>query len=80
MSLKPKSKPFTKLKTFMFIFAITSLIWDMVGCAHLSDTCDSYCFRNGGQCSGVEYGTRRYNTKNGETQDRPTYFHCKFVN
>jgi len=49
-------------------------------CAHLSDTCDTYCIRHGGQCSGVDYGTRVYNSNSGEFKDKPTFFHCKFIN
>ena len=49
-------------------------------CAHLNDTCDTYCIRHGGQCAGVEYGTRRYNATTGDFKDKPTYFHCKFIN
>ncbi len=49
-------------------------------CAHLGDTCDTYCLRHGGQCAGVEYGKRRYNANTGDYKDRPTYFNCKFIN
>ncbi len=63
----------------------TYLIFGVLGvlipsCAHLSDTCDTYCIRHGGQCAGVEYGTRRYNADTGNYKDKATYFHCKFIN
>lgn len=66
----------------LIILSLMSLVGLLMStsCAHLNDTCDTYCIRHGGQCAGVEYGTRRYNASNGDYKDRPTYFHCKFIN
>jgi hypothetical protein len=64
---------------FPFLLLVCISIF-LPSCAHLGDTCDTYCLRHGGQCSGIEYGSRRYNTDNGEHRDKPTYFNCKFIN
>lgn len=65
---------------FRTIFIAMALLLMAPTCAHLGDTCDTYCVRHGGQCNGVEYGTRRYNTESGDYKDKPTYFNCKFIN
>ncbi len=62
------------------LFAFLSTIFLCLSCAHISDTCDSYCLRHGGQCDGVDYGKSRYDTGTGDTKLKPTVFHCKFIN
>ncbi len=49
-------------------------------CAHVRQTCDSYCLSNGGTCESIDHGTRRYNTESGAYDQRPTYFNCKYFN
>lgn len=66
------------MKRLLILIVVCS---SFVSCAHFrSDTCDSYCIRNGGTCDYVEHGRRRYNTDNGEYNQTPTYFNCKFFN
>jgi hypothetical protein len=66
-----------KRKQLIFLMLLIGLI---PCCAHLGDTCDTYCVRHGGQCAGVDYGTRRYNTSTGDYKEKPTYFNCRFIN
>jgi hypothetical protein len=61
-------------------FTAGILVLACFSCAHISDTCDTYCLRHGGQCNGVEYGASRYDTITGDTKTKPTIFHCKFIN
>lgn len=47
-------------------------------CAHMRETCDSYCMRRGGVCSYVNQGWSKYNTVTGDTEERPTEFVCRY--
>ena len=69
-----------KIRTLLLGILILLPSLFLPSCAHLSDTCDSYCIRQGGQCAGVEFGRRRYNTKTGDYEEKPTYFNCRFIN
>lgn len=48
------------------------------GCAHMRQSCSSYCFSRGGSCDHINPGMTRYNTTTGATEERPTEFVCRY--
>lgn len=64
----------TKMKILLFLILL------LPSCAgiKIKDTCDTYCYRTGGQCHHIEQGERRFNTTTGSFEERPTYFVCTY--